>query len=41
MILARGAGKITSETLYFLETGRPQAAGQGVFQLPPEGISLE
>ena len=41
MILARGAGKITSETLSFLETGRPQAAGQAVFQIPPEGVSLE
>ena len=41
MILARGAGKITSETLSFLETGRPPAAGQAVFQIPPEGVSLE
>lgn len=41
MILARGAKNITSETLSFLEAGRPAAAGTAGFKLPPEGISLE
>ncbi len=41
MILARGTGKITSETLSFLETGHSLTAGQTVFRIPPGGISLE
>lgn len=41
MILARGTGKITSETLSFLETNQPTAAGYAGFRLPPSGISLE
>jgi DNA-binding NtrC family response regulator len=41
MILARGTGKITSETLSFLETGHPLHTGHTGFRLPPEGISLE
>jgi DNA-binding NtrC family response regulator len=41
MILARGTGKITSETLSFLETNQPPTAGYAGFRLPPSGISLE
>jgi DNA-binding NtrC family response regulator len=41
MILAQGTGKITSETLSFLEANKPLAAGHAGFRLPPEGISLE
>ena len=41
MILARGTGKITSETLSFLETNLPHTSGQAGFRLPPGGISLE
>ncbi|MHB9097325.1 MAG: sigma-54-dependent transcriptional regulator [Syntrophales bacterium] len=41
MILARGTGKITSETLSFLETSQPPTAGYAGFRLPPSGISLE
>ncbi len=41
MILARGTGTITTETLSFLETNRPAAAAPLAFRLPPEGISLE
>jgi len=41
MILARGTGKITSETLSFLETSHPLSAGAGGFRIPPGGISLE
>ena len=41
MILARGTGKITSETLSFLETSHPLKSDHARFQLPPSGISLE
>lgn len=41
MILSQGTKKITSETLSFLKTNRPQSAGSAGFRLPPEGISLE
>ncbi|MHB8773159.1 MAG: sigma-54-dependent transcriptional regulator [Syntrophales bacterium] len=41
MILARGTGTITTETLCFLETNRPVNAAAIGFRLPPEGISLE
>jgi DNA-binding NtrC family response regulator len=41
VILARGTGKITSETLSFLETNHPHTAGLTDFRLPPGGISLE
>ena len=41
MILARGTGKITSETLSFLETSHPLTSGHAGFRLPPQGISLE
>ncbi|MHB8910680.1 MAG: sigma-54-dependent transcriptional regulator [Syntrophales bacterium] len=41
MILARGTGKITSETLSFLETNLPPTDGYAGFRLPPSGISLE
>ncbi len=41
MILARGTGKITSETLSFLETSHPLTTGHTGFRLPPGGISLE
>ncbi len=41
MILARGTGKITSETLSFLETNRPLKSDHPSFRLPPSGISLE
>jgi DNA-binding NtrC family response regulator len=41
MILARGTGKVTSETLSFLETSHPLTAGHTGFRIPPEGISLE
>ena len=41
MILARGMGKITSETLSFLETSHPLHTDHAGFQLPPGGISLE
>ncbi len=41
MILARGTGKITSETLSFLETNRPLKSDHTSFRLPPSGISLE
>ena len=41
MILARGTGKITSETLSFLEKSHPLTAAHTGFHLPPGGISLE
>ncbi len=41
MILARGTGKITSETLSFLETSYPLPSGPTGFRLPPQGILLE
>ena len=41
VILARGTGKITSETLSFLETSHPLTSGPTGFRLPPQGISLE
>jgi DNA-binding NtrC family response regulator len=41
MILARGTGKITSETLSFLETSHPLKSDHTSFRLPPSGISLE
>jgi DNA-binding NtrC family response regulator len=41
MILARGTGKITSETLSFLETSHPLNTGSAGFRIPPGGISLE
>lgn len=41
MILAQGSGVITSETLSFLEAGRPRPAEQVSFRLPPGGIALE
>jgi len=41
MILARGSGKITSQTLSFLETCHPLATGITGFRLPPQGVSLE
>jgi DNA-binding NtrC family response regulator len=41
MILARGTGMITSETLSFLETSHPLNTDHAGFRLPPGGISLE
>ena len=41
MILAQGTGKITSETLSFLQTNHPLDTGYAGFRLPPGGISLE
>ena len=41
VILARGKGKITAETLSFLRTDHHPCGGQAGFRLPPDGISLE
>jgi DNA-binding NtrC family response regulator len=41
VILARGKGKITAETLSFLRTDHHPNAGHAGFRLPPDGISLE
>jgi DNA-binding NtrC family response regulator len=41
MILARGTGMITSETLSFIQTGHPLSTDHVGFRLPPSGISLE
>jgi transcriptional regulator with GAF, ATPase, and Fis domain len=41
MILARGTGSITSETLSFLETSHPLSTDHAGFRIPPGGISLE
>ena len=41
MILSRGTGMITSETLSFLETSHSLNSDHAGFRLPPGGISLE
>jgi DNA-binding NtrC family response regulator len=41
MILAQGKGKITAETLSFLEMNHPPNTGHAGFRVPSGGISLE